>query len=233
MLEQAGERSPGEVRQGGADPSITEAPSPSRRSGRRFWRATVLAMLGLVAAGLAVAVVRPPHGVSTPVASSGEAAIGGPFHLVDDAGRPVDQHVLDGRWSAVFFGYTNCPDTCPATLQALNAAARQLGAARRGFQVVFISVDPARDTPAEMKLYDGAQGYAAGGLLGLTGTDAQVASVAGEYHAFYKAGTGPNYAVQHSAAIYLMNPRGEFVKPLDEAQPPAALARQIRDAMGA
>ena len=177
--------------------------------------------------------MRAPRGVSTSVASSGEAAIGGPFHLLDDAGRPVDQHLLDGKWSAVFFGYTNCPDTCPATLQALNAAAQQLGAARKGFQVVFISVDPARDTPAEMKLYDTSQGYPAGGLRGLTGSPAQVASVAGEYHAFYKAGTGPDYAVQHSAAIYLMDPRGRFVKPLDEAQPPGALASQIREAMGA
>ncbi len=190
-----------------------------------------LAILGLAAAVLTVAVIRLPHGGSTNVASSGEAAIGGPFRLVDDAGRPVDQRLLDGKWSAVFFGYTNCPDTCPATLQALNAAAQQLGATRKGFQVVFISVDPARDTPAEMKLYDSSQGYPSQGLLGLTGTPAQVATVAGEYHAFYKAGTGPDYAVQHSAAIYLMDPHGQFVKPLDETQPPAALARQIREAM--
>ena len=233
MLEQAGKRSPGGARQGGTNRPTREAPSPFRRSGRRFWRATALAVLGLVAAALVVAVIRLPHGGSTPVASSGEAAIGGPFHLVDETGQPVDQHVLDGRWSAVFFGYTNCPDTCPATLQALNAAGQQLGGARRRFQVVFISVDPARDTPAEMRLYDTSQGYPAEGLLGLTGTPAQVASVAGAYHAFYKAGTGPNYAVQHSAAVYLMDPQGRFVKPLDETQPPSALARQIRDAMGA
>ncbi len=233
MLEQTGERFPSEAHQGGANQPITQAPSPLRRSGRRLWRAAALACLGLAAAGVAVAVI-PPLGGSTPVASSGEAAIGGPFHLVDETGRPVDQHVLDGRWSAVFFGYTNCPDTCPATLQALNAAGQQLAAARRrGFQVVFISVDPARDTPAEMRLYDRSQGYPAGGLLGLTGTPAQIASVAGEYHVFYKAGTGSDYAVQHSAAIYLMDPQGRFVKPLDETQPPVALAQQIRDAMGA
>ena len=238
MLEQARKLFPGEGRRGAADQGdagrpTREAPSPPARSRRRFWRAAGLALLGLAAAGLATAVIRLPQGGPSPVASSGEAAVGGPFHLVDETGRPVDQHVLDGMWSAVFFGYTNCPDTCPATLQALNAAARQLGAARKGFQVIFISVDPARDTPAQMKLYDTSQGYPAGGLLGLTGTPAQVASTAAAYHAFYKAGTGPDYAVQHSAAIYLMNPQGRFVKPLDETQPPTALARQIRDAMGA
>ncbi len=212
--------------------SRARASAARRRSGPSFGRAALLGALGLVAAGLAAVAMRP-SGVSGPVASSGAAAIGGPFHLLDDSGRPVDQHVLDGRWSAVFFGYTNCPDTCPATLQALNAAGQQLGAARKGFQVVFISVDPARDTPAEMKLYASSQGYPPGGLLGLTGAPAQVKSVADEYHAFYKAGTGADYAVQHSAAVYLMDPHGQFVKPLNETDPPARIAGEIRASMGA
>ena len=209
-----------------------EAPAARRRSGPGFGRAALLGGLGLVAAGLAAAAMRP-GGVSGAVASSGEASIGGPFHLVDDAGRPVDQRLLDGKWSAVFFGYTNCPDTCPATLQALNAAGQQLGFARKGFQVVFISVDPARDTPAQMKLYASSQGYPAGGLVGLTGAPAQVKTVADEYHAFYKAGTGPNYAVQHSAAVYLMDPKGQFVKPLNEADSPGQIASEIKASMGA
>ena len=166
--------------------------------------------------------------------SSGEASIGGPFHLMDVDGRPVDQHVLDGKWSAVFFGYTNCPDTCPATLQALNAAGQAMGAARGDFQVVFISVDPQRDTPAQMRLYAASQGYPPGGLVGLTGTPAQVKSVADAYHAFYaRVGSGPDYAVQHSAAIYLMDPRGRFVKPLEETEPPAKLAGDVKAAMHA
>ena len=188
--------------------------------------------MGLGGAALAVLALHGPQGVSHAVTSSGEARIGGPFHLIDTNGRAVDQHVLDGRWSAVFFGYTNCPDTCPATLQALNAAGQQLGGARKRFQVVFISVDPARDTPAQMKLYDTSQGYPAGGLVGLTGGAAQVRQVTDEYHAIYaRQGSGPDYTVQHSAAVYLMDPQGRFVKPLDEGQGPAALAAQIEDAM--
>ena len=198
----------------------------------RLMRPLLLAAVGLVAAVMVVFVLRPQP--PAPVVSSGEAAIGGPFHLVDVQGRPVDQHVLQGRWSAVFFGYTNCPDTCPATLQALNVAGEQLGSARKDFQVVFISVDPARDTPAQMRLYTSSQGYPAGGLLGLTGTPAEVKEVADAYHAFYaKAGRGVDYAVQHSAAVYLMDPRGRFVKPLEETDPPFALAAQIRAAMRA
>lgn len=199
----------------------------------RFLRPLGLAVLGLVLAAVVVLALRPPTRTA-PVVSSGEAAIGGPFHLVDVNGRPVDQRVLDGKWSAVFFGYTNCPDTCPATLQALNAAGQALGGARRRFQVVFISVDPQRDTPAEMKLYASSQGYPAGGLVGLTGTPAEVKGVADEYHAFYaRSGSGPDYAMQHSAAVYLMDPRGRFVKPLNETDPPPALAGQIKAAMAA
>ena len=209
---------------------MTKAPSPPPRSGR-LSRVLALAALAIAAAGLGVFALRPLNSIPRQMVSSGEAAIGGPFHLIDASGRPVDQHVLDGRWSAVFFGYTNCPDTCPATLQALNAAGQAMGAARKDFQVVFISVDPARDTPAQMRLYAASQGYPAGGLIGLTGTPAQVKGVADSYHAFYKAGSGPNYAVQHSAAIYLMDPRGQFVKPLDEAAGPGALAKQIEAAM--
>lgn len=194
----------------------------------------LLAVTGLAVAVFVVAVIMPHPGGAHAVVSSGEASIGGPFQLTDAQGQAVDQRVLDGKWSAVFFGYTNCPDTCPATLQALNAAGQQLGAARKGFQVVFISVDPARDTPAEMKLYDSSQGYPAGGLVGLTGTPAQVKQVADEYHAIYaRQGDGPNYTMQHSAAIYLMDPQGRFVKPLDESQSPAGLAEQIRSAMRA
>jgi protein SCO1 len=209
-----------------------EAASRPRRSARTFVRPLVLALLGLVAAALVVVAIRPSAPASVSGPPSGEAAIGGPFHLLDVNGAPADQRVLLGKWSAVFFGYTNCPDTCPATLQALNAAGQALGPKRRAFQVVFISVDPARDTPAQMKLYSSSQGYPPGGLVGLTGSPAQVKDVAGAYHVFYsKAGDGPDYAVQHSAAIYLMDPRGRFSRLLNETDPPATLAGQIKAAM--
>ena len=100
--------------------------------------------------------------------------------------------------------------------------------------MVFISVDPARDAPAEMKLYDTSQGYPPGGLVGLTGSPAAVRQAADAYHAIYaRQGAGADYAVQHSAGVYLMDPSGRFVKPLDESRGPAALAGQIRDAMRA
>ena len=155
--------------------------------------------------------------------------IGGPFHLVNQDGRPTDQHVLDGKWSAVFFGYTYCPDTCPATLQALGAASRKLGDPK-DLQVVFISVDPDRDTPKQMKTYLASQGFPAH-AIGLTGTPAQVAQAAKAYSVYYaKSGTGADYTMDHSAAVYLMDPKGRFTRPLSHDMAPDLIAQQIKAA---
>ncbi len=159
--------------------------------------------------------------------------IGGPFQLVDQTGKPVDQAVLKGRWSAVFFGFTYCPDVCPATLQALSAAVPMLTPAQaKALQIVFVSVDPERDTPAQMKLYLDSQNLPAG-TLGLTGTPAQVAAAAKAYRVFYeKAGEGPGYAMNHSTAVYLMDPKGRFDRVLAYGLTPAQMADQIKAAMG-
>ena len=146
--------------------------------------------------------------------SAGEASIGGPFHMVDQEGRPADQSVLNGRWSAVFFGYTYCPDVCPATLQMLGQAAKKLGDKANALQVVFVSVDPDRDKPPAMKAYIDAQAIPVR-TVGLTGSPTEVATIAKAYHVYYaKAGTGAEYAVDHSAVIYLMDPKGRFVTAL-------------------
>ena len=220
-------------------PSRTRAKAvspPARSAGLRTLRLAALTVGALLVAAIGAAALRMQALDHQAVAQTSDAgaAIGGPFALTDQDGRAVDQRVLAGRWSAVFFGYTNCPDTCPATLQALNAASALLSpAARKAFQVVFVSVDPARDTPAQMKLYTSAQGFPAGELKGLTGTPAQVARIADAYHVYYAKGaaTGGGYPVQHSAAIYLMDPQGRFLRPLIETTPPRELARQISAAM--
>jgi protein SCO1/2 len=213
----------------------------ARSASKRTLSTSSLIALGVVAVIAVLSLVflsrsplRPGSG-GQPVQSYGEARIGGPFKMLDQNGRPVDERVLLGKWSAVFFGYTYCPDTCPATLSALAATEARLGPAAKTFQVVFVSVDPARDTPAQMKLYLSAQGFPAlglpGGALGLTGSPTQVADIAKAYDALYaKVGNGPDYQVQHSAAIYLMDPNGKFVRPLNEAQGPDAMAKQIAEA---
>lgn len=159
-------------------------------------------------------------------------AIGGPFQLTDQDGRAVDQSVLEGKWSAVFFGFTHCPDVCPGTLQALDVAAGQLGPKAKDFQIVFVGVDARRDTPQQMKAYLEAQSLSAP-TIGLSGTPGQIAAAAKAYRAYYAVeGEGDDTMVSHSNAIYLMDPKGRFVTPLHYDLPPDQLAGKIREAMG-
>jgi protein SCO1/2 len=164
-------------------------------------------LVGLAALGLVLFVALRP---GAPAPPSGALAIGGPFQLIDQSGRSVDQRILKGRWSAVFFGYTFCPDVCPTTLQTLATAQQGLGAQAKDFQVVFVTVDPARDTPAQLKAYLSSDSFPKG-AIGLTGTTAQVAAITRAYGVYFqKQGTGPDYSVNHSSAIYLMKPNGAY-----------------------
>jgi len=200
----------------------------SLRTGLIHFLTSALAALSLSACGPG-----GRAGQAGDVISSGAALIGGPFQLVDQNGKAVDQSVLTGKWSAVFFGYTYCPDVCPTTLQTLAQAQDLLGAKAKSLQVVFISVDPARDTPAQMKTYLSTPAFPRG-AVGLTGTDAQIAAAAKAYRVYYqKAGQGEAYAVNHSSIIYLMNPEGKFAVPITETQTPAAISAQISQAMRA
>jgi len=168
---------------------------------------------------------------AAPSAGSGAGGPGGPFTLVDQDGRAVDQRLLTGKWSLVFFGYTYCPDVCPTTLAALGQAMKDLGPAAGRVQVVFITVDPARDTPGALKRYLSAPAFPKN-LVGLTGTPAEIAQVAKEYVVYYqKDGTGPNYTMDHSTAIYLMDPAGRYHGVIADGLTPQEDARQIASAM--
>jgi protein SCO1/2 len=156
---------------------------------------------------------------------------GGPFHLVNQDGKPVDQSILKGKWSVVFFGYTFCPDVCPTTLTTLGRAMDELGPKANDAQVVFISVDPERDTPAALKTYISSRVFPKN-IVGLTGTPAQVAQAAKAYMVYYqKAGTGQSYTVDHSTALYLMDPEGKFHGVIADGLTPEEDARHISEAM--
>jgi protein SCO1/2 len=159
------------------------------------------------------------------------AAVGGPFQLVDQSGRTVDQQVLKGKWSAVFFGFTYCPDVCPTTLFALGQAEKLLGDKAKSFQTVFISVDPARDTPQQVATYLDNDAFPQA-IVGLTGSPEQVQKAAKAYYVFYeKAGEGTDYTVNHSTITYLMNPRGELACVIPHGEAPEKIAQRIRTAM--
>jgi protein SCO1/2 len=161
----------------------------------------------------------------------GQPSVGGPFELVDQNGAPADEAILKGKWSAVFFGFTYCPDVCPTTMQAMALAQDRLGPKAKDFQVVFITMDPARDTPAQLKTYLSNEGFPKG-IIGLTGSAEQVDAAAKAYRAYYaKNGEGPDYLMDHFSGAYLMDPKGRFDRILPYGISPEELARQISEAM--
>lgn len=160
-------------------------------------------------------------------------AVGGPFQLVDTSGRTVNQDVLKGKWSVVFFGFTHCPDICPTTLFELAQVEPLLGAKAEDFQAVLISVDPARDTVAQMKAYVANDAFPKR-LIGLTGSQAQTDAAAKTYRVYYqKVGTGDDYTVNHAAYSYLMTPKGKFACVLPYELTPEQTAAKIQAAMKA
>jgi protein SCO1/2 len=203
-------------------------------------RRTVLLFAGAciaIAAALAVVtmVVVTGREQSAPSLSAssetGQPMVGGPFQLVDQEGRTVDQTMLEGRWSLVFFGFTYCPDFCPTTLATLAATQAQLGADAEKMQIVFISIDPERDTPQALKDYLSSDGFPRG-VIGLTGTPDQVAAAAKVYRAYFqKVGEGDAYTMNHSLTVYLMGPDGQFRSAIAHDLGPDKSAELIRRAM--
>ena len=164
-----------------------------------------LAGIVLLAAGLA-------GGLIGPAASQTSPAIGGPFTLVDQDGRTVTDTQFRGKWLLVYFGYTHCPDACPTALSDIAAALDGLDRARREkVGVMFISVDPERDTPSVMKDYVGA--FEGANIVGLTGTREQVnaAEVAYRVNAKRRDTADGDYTMSHTSTIAIMGPDGRFV----------------------
>lgn len=142
----------------------------------------------------------------------GAAAIGGPFTLQTHTGAEVTEDVLFGHYSLVYFGFTFCPDICPMTLQTVADAIELLpGQKSELVQPLFITLDPARDTPDIMASY--VNNFHPR-MIGLTGTPDQVKDVADRYRVFYRntpIGDEGDYTVDHSGFLYLMNRSGRYI----------------------
>lgn len=140
----------------------------------------------------------------------GRGTVGGPFTLTDHAGRKRSDSEFRGKLMIVYFGYTYCPDVCPADLMAITQALDALGPAAEGIQPVFITVDPERDTK-------GLADYVAAfhpSLVGLTGSPEEIRKVANAYKAFYVKGPGERsgeYSIDHAGTIYLLGRGGEYL----------------------
>lgn len=133
--------------------------------------------------------------------------VGGDFAMVDTAGHPVTRVDLLGRPTVLYFGYTSCPDVCPTTLLLLSDAMAKMGRAADRLDVVFVTVDPERDTPEQMKLYLSSFDPR---IRGFTGTAAQAAAMARTYHIVARREPGENgaYTMSHSATVELFDGDG-------------------------
>jgi len=160
-------------------------------------------------------------------------AIGGPFHLTDDKGRAVTDAGYRGRWVLVFFGYTNCPDECPLTLQKMAVALNKLGPLADKIAPLFITVDPARDTPARLASYLANFDPR---IIGLTGSDTQIAEAAKAYRVYYAPAQHEESGadlVSHSTFLYLMDPAAAFSELLPSDVDADKLAAALRAKLGA
>lgn len=189
------------------------------------------AVFFLVAAVAVVLILRPDliwrGATGTPV-----AAIGGPFTLVDQRGAPVTEAALDGHPSALFFGYTYCPDVCPTTLYDMGEWLKQLGPAGDRLKVYFVTVDPERDSQKQLAAYLEAFDPR---ITGLTGSRAEIDRMLAGYHVYSRRLQRWNgrYLMDHSASVYLFDAKRNFTSTVDYKDEPTVALAKLRKLVGA
>jgi len=159
------------------------------------------------------------------------AAIGGPFELVDSERRPVRSSDFDGKYRVLYFGYAYCPDVCPLDVQRMMQGFAKFKEANPELaaqvQPIFVTIDPARDTPEVVGEFTRAF---SSDLLGLTGTAEQVDKAAKAFAVYHQkgedAGNG-SYLMDHSRAAYLMGRNGEPIATLPVDQSGEAVAAEL------
>jgi len=159
------------------------------------------------------------------------ASMGGPFTLIDQNGRRVSDRDFAGKYRLIYFGYTFCPDVCPVDMQVIGAGLRRFeaedGARAAKVQPIFISVDPARDTPQVLRQFVSAFHPR---LIGLTGSEAEIAEVAREYRIFYQRGepsAGGGYMVNHTRMAVLYGPDGKPIAIIPVDRGPDGVAAEL------
>lgn len=180
--------------------------SPSRWSRPLLWLPGLLLLAAAIAASL---YLRPEP---APPGNLEGATVGGPFQLVDETGRTVTEADFAGRWRLIYFGFTHCPDICPTDTaklaQGLATFEKTDPTRAAAVQPLFITVDPARDTPAVLAEFT-AQFHPR--LLGLTGSEGQVADTLKAFRIYARrveGSTPDDYLVDHAALFYLFDPQG-------------------------
>lgn len=180
----------------------------------------ILAGLALLSVGLATLLTR--HNSPTTEAS----LIGGPFAMTTGDGRSVTDKDFIGQPFLVYFGYTHCPDVCPTSLYEISQVLKALGPDTK-IKVLFVTVDPARDTPKVMKAYLTSFDPH---IIGLTGTESQTKAIEHAYRVYAKKVPGQNgeYTMDHTAIFYLMDKHGRFDSTFNMNRPAKAGAAELQ-----
>lgn len=203
-------------------------PKPPSRSNRSLL-ILMVTMMVIVAIGIVVMWKVVATGPRDPGVETAGISIGGPFTLTDQTGKTVTDHTYDGSFRLIYFGYTFCPDACPTELQVMAQALETMGPDGAKVQPIFVTIDPARDTQAQMAKYVPLFDKR---LAGLTGTAEQIAAIAKAYKVYYSkapaTGADPNaYGMNHSSFVYLMDPKGKFLTVFSSDTDADAMAAEI------
>jgi protein SCO1/2 len=182
-------------------------------------------LLGLIGLGAATYLLLS-HTFPIPSQESTQnVAIGGPFRLTSADGREVTDADFKGEPFLVFFGYTHCPDVCPAVLFEISQVLKAMGDDKR-IKALFITVDPERDTPAVMKEYLSSFDPR---IVGLSGTREETDAAEKAYRVYARkdTGQGGDYAMDHTAVVYLMDKQGRFVTAFNLDRAPQVAAKDL------
>jgi protein SCO1/2 len=161
---------------------------------------------------------------------SGKGQVGGPFTLLDQTGKKRSLAEFKGKVVLIYFGYMSCPDICPTDLINLAGLLKRLGKESEQVQAIFITLDPARDTPELIGKY---VQYFDKRILGLRGTEQQTKEVATKYKTFYeKVSLKSNqYVIDHTAFVYIMNRAGKYLAFFPPGTSPERMEVMVREAL--
>jgi protein SCO1/2 len=198
---------------------------------RRRLLIVILAGFLVGALGGAAALIVTSSAQGPKVETTGTALIGGPFTLVDQNGKTVTDRDFRGKYMLIFFGFTHCPDICPAELQVMSAALDALGSKADEVVPVFVTLDPERDTSEVVGTYVKNFGK---NFVGLTGSPSAIANAAKDYRVTYSKfeynGKDVNYrySIDHSALVYLMDKDGQYLTHFTYGTPASKMTETMR-----
>lgn len=192
--------------------------------------ATTVAAVAVVVALAGIGLWLTTPGPDQPSMLTRAAQIGGPFTLSTHDGRKLDEKALAGRPYAIFFGFTRCPDICPTTLLEMSNHLEALGERAARMATLFVTVDPEYDTVAHLAAYLASFDHR---ITGLTGTPAEINAIARHYRVFYeKVPTSGGYTMNHTASVYLMDAKGQFVGTMSFQEPQETQRRKLERLVG-